>query len=80
MNFNLFFDFITELSDVDSDNYNNATIETVDDMDLGACISYALDATKVNDEDYIQSIEELMDSYDFKDYKIEDDLLIMNIK
>lgn len=79
MNFNIFFDLMTDLSDSDSENYNDASITTINDMDLGSCLSYTLDKTKASDEEYLSNIEELMDLNDVKDYKIEDNNLIIKV-
>ena len=80
MNFNQYFDFLSDLSESDSENYNDSTIVLIDDMDYGPSFLYSLDKTKTNDEEYISNIEEIMDANDIKDYKIEDNSLIFNIK
>lgn len=76
MKFNEFFDLANDLSDVDSENFNNAEIKMDNDMDFGSCLSYSLDPTYINDEEYIRNIEALMESYSISDFKIEDDTLI----
>lgn len=79
MKFNEFFDFLSDLSNEDTDNYNTAIVKCIDDMDFGPCFSYSLDGAQVTEESYLQMIEELLDDFGVKEYRIEDNNLLLKL-
>lgn len=79
MLFNKFFDIINDFSDLDSENFMNSNISCEDDTDLGVCVVYKLDEMKLEDEEYLEEFEEIMDVNDITSYKIEDGFLTFSV-
>jgi hypothetical protein len=79
MLFNKFFEIINDFSEVDSDNFNNAEITCIEDLDLGYSILYKLDDIRLEEDSYASEIEEVLDAYDITSYKIEDGFLTFSI-